>query len=755
MPKKVIAVMVVVLFCLNIASAFAEPIPLKTGGEEALKEELRWLQAEMNIMIETASGIEESLINAPATMIVITAEDIKQRGYTDLPELFMDLPGFDVMMMNGAAYVFALQRGYRVPATARTLFMINGVVENYLWSTEADISRQYPMSNIKRVEVLYGPASAVYGPNAFLGIINVITYDGSELNPGESDITINGLAGSYNSKGIDVAVRGKFKNDIAFGISGRIYKSDEPDFTGKAPFLEQRFLEDRKIWGPLLDMEHYGRQLGSYYDPTDDNGVLATVQYKNLKLGLIHSTKLEGYGPYYAADRIQPNTFWNRHGKQLYGEYEIDIIDNIKSKTFLLYRESRRYGLQAEAYPDPRPGMSDYSFISFTEWNSISNSWLFKQNFEASLKDNVTLVGGLKYERKELTKAYDAPGYWLGAYSSSSDATDPGPYGLGSAIGHSTDAIYTPPPPPLPAMPADNLAHTDDIGGYILGILDFDPLRYNLGIRYDDNSLYGSSVNPRASIIYKSSEDLIFKLMYGKAFQEPPAIFLWGGWSGRNANTALKPERAQNIEFVIMHQLKHFLQQISFFSATYKDVVISSTNAGERDITGLEYRAKCAFSNFIANSANITGYVNYSWTQSKTSRSYNHTTSSWQDVEADLGDIAPHKFNIGLNVPVGEKFNVNLRGNFVGERTPYTGNPLRAQNYKFASYFVLNGVLTYMHDHFDISFKILNISDKEYFHPGGGMAVAGTDTTQRSMGFQNSIIPQPGRSYWINARVKY
>ncbi|MFC2140383.1 TonB-dependent receptor plug domain-containing protein [Candidatus Auribacterota bacterium] len=751
MIRKVIAVMLVVLFCLNITPLFAESI----GGEEALKEELRWLQAEMNIMIETASGIEESLINAPATMVVITAKDIKQRAYTDLPEILMDLPGFDVMLMNGPGYTHTYTRGFRAPATGWILFMINGVVDNLLWSTEIDISRQYPMSNIKRIEVLYGPASAVYGANAFLGIVNVITYDGSELDPGKIDVTVNALGGSYSSKSIDATIKGKTHGDFSFAISGRIYQSDEPDFTGKAPFLEERFFSNRKIWGPILDIEHAGRKLGSYYDPTDDNGILASVQYKNLKLGLIHWTKKEGYGPYYAADHTQNNNFWNKHSKQLYGEYQHNITDDVKSKTFVLYRESQRYGLWTEAAPDPRLGMSEYSFISFTNWNSLSNSWLFKQDFEVSLKDNYTLLGGLKYERKELTKAYDVPGYWLGAVSSSTDATDPGPYGLGSGIGHSSDATYLQPPTYLPEMPGYNLVKTEDIGGYILGILDFDQLRYNLGIRYDDNSVYGSSINPRASVIYKSTEDLTFKLIYGEAFQEPPASLLWGGWNGRNANTALKPSEAQNFEFVVMHQLKHLIQEISLYAANYKDVVIAGTNAGERDIAGLDYRAKCAFQNFIANSDDITGYFNYTWTKSKTSMSYNHTSASWEKVEADLGDIAPHKFNIGLNVPVGEKFNVNVRGNFVGEREAYTRSPLRAQDYKFGSYFVLSGVLTYMCGPFDISFKVLNILDKEYFHPGGETAVAGTDTSTRAQGYQNSIIPQPGRSYWLNVRIKY
>ncbi|MDM8569752.1 hypothetical protein QUF50_09640, partial [Thiotrichales bacterium HSG1] len=65
-----------------------------------LQEELKFLQAEL-ITVKTASGVEETLLDAPATMVVITAEEIKQRGYSDLAEVIMDLSGFDVTIANG------------------------------------------------------------------------------------------------------------------------------------------------------------------------------------------------------------------------------------------------------------------------------------------------------------------------------------------------------------------------------------------------------------------------------------------------------------------------------------------------------------------------------------------------------------------------------------------------------------------------------------------------------------------------------
>lgn len=86
---------------------------------------------------------------------------------------------------------------------------------------------------------------------------------------------------------------------------------------------------------------------------------------------------------------------------------------------------------------------------------------------------------------------------------------------------------------------------------------------FHTGIRYDHNSIYGGSVNPRISTIYKFSKKGAVKLIYAEAFQEPPPVQLWGGWLGRQANPDLKPEKARNIELVGMLQTGKFLHDLS------------------------------------------------------------------------------------------------------------------------------------------------------------------------------------------------
>ena len=714
----------------------------------------------MEMDVSVASGIPESILEAPAAIVVITAEDIRQRGYTSLAEVVVDLPGFDTVLANGIPYLYAYQRGYRHPSTQRTLLLIDGQVDNHLWTHQAVFSRRFPLSSIERVEVLYGPASALYGPNAFLGIINIVTHDGSDIAAGEQVANIRVHGGSYDERGVDGAMRGNL-GDVAYSVSARVFKSDEPDLSGEFGFIDNEDYGSENTWGPILDLEHRDVPFGSYFDPTDDHGVLARLKYGGAKIGLLRWVRKEGYGPQYAADRVQNNISWNSSGTTIYGESERQLDERVKSRTLLSYRTSRTWGGWPEALPDWNEGMEEFSYISLTQWNSDSDSWLFKQQFEAEV-DELLLTGGMKFERKELTKAYDIPGYW-NVFSSTVPSNEPGPYGFGAGIGHSSDSTYTAPPPPNPNMPPTNLAITEDIGGFLQGTWDMEPLRFNAGIRYDDNSIYGSSFNPRASVIYKLSEKGAFKLVYGEAFQEPAPIQLWGGWNGRAANPDLEPEKARNIEFITMYQTRHLLHDISFYFSHYDDVIKEEAeNAGSRDIRGVEYRGRFTLRN-PTGARDIAGYLYYTYTDVTSSIHYDHdfvnpdtqVKGAWVDGDTELGDIAANKVNAGVNVPLDSHWNFNLRGNYVGERQLYSQNPLRNQDETIDSFFVFNGALSYGDGPYSVTLKVANLFNTSYFHPGVEQADSGDDFDSRSLGFRNSLIPQPGRSFVIRASLQY
>ncbi len=155
---------------------------------------------------------------------------------------------------------------------------------------------------------------------------------------------------------------------------------------------------------------------------------------------------------------------------------------------------------------------------------------------------------GIKFESKELTKAYDACSYYAETFCSSDTSES-----IGKGVALNTDSTINIQPNTLSKMPSENMAALIDRGAYAQVIWNINDWRVNAGFRYDKNSLYGSSVNPRASAIYYLSNKSTVKLLYGTAFQEPAPIQLWGGWSGRAANPNLKPEKAENLELIYMY----------------------------------------------------------------------------------------------------------------------------------------------------------------------------------------------------------
>lgn len=198
----------------------------------------------IGVTVSSVSKKAEDLNTAPATVKLINQEEIMDRGYIDLIDLLSDLPGFDISKIFSVTYANIYQMGFRQENTERTLFMIDGVEENDLWLNWAYISRQYPISNIKAVEILYGPSSTMYGPRAFVGAINVITFSPKDLpvdnllktteenNSTERSFYLYGntQAGNLNTQLADITlgIRGKA---AALQVTGRYYRSDEHDLS--------------------------------------------------------------------------------------------------------------------------------------------------------------------------------------------------------------------------------------------------------------------------------------------------------------------------------------------------------------------------------------------------------------------------------------------------------------------------------------------------------------------------------------------
>lgn len=134
----------------------------------------------MNLQVTSVSKKEQQLSNAGAAVFVITQEDIRRSGATDLPDVLRMVPGVDVARINANRWAIGI-RGFNDAYSNKVLVLVDGrSVYNATFNGVFWDSQNIPLENIERIEVIRGPGGTVWGANAVNGVINIITKRASE-----------------------------------------------------------------------------------------------------------------------------------------------------------------------------------------------------------------------------------------------------------------------------------------------------------------------------------------------------------------------------------------------------------------------------------------------------------------------------------------------------------------------------------------------------------------------------------------------
>jgi iron complex outermembrane receptor protein len=147
--------------------------------------------------VSIASGSRQPIARAPSVASVVTAEDIAAIGAADLDEVLETVPGLHVSRSPiGYNSIYTI-RGIHTQYNPQVLMLVNGIpITGVYTGNRSQIWGGMPVENIARIEVIRGPGSALYGADAFSGVINSITRTAADL-----DGTQLGLrGGSFNSR---------------------------------------------------------------------------------------------------------------------------------------------------------------------------------------------------------------------------------------------------------------------------------------------------------------------------------------------------------------------------------------------------------------------------------------------------------------------------------------------------------------------------------------------------------------------------
>lgn len=663
------------------------------------------------VKVISASMKEQSREEAPAIMTVITADEIKKRGYRSLQEVFRDVPGFDIN--DNGNWVDTGIRGVNNNVTygKHIQYLLDGHDMGFRQFTRNLISPSWiSMESIKRIEIIRGPGSALWGANAFLGVVNIITKDDNDV----SEFEIVTQAGSYHATGLT------FHNGKKIGDKARIFTSFS--YYGDNTSSDRKILEWSQVAGKDIKISndkeenysfHFKAQYSDYFfkahfDRYDPYAPISTFSTGGTQTRFITDRKMAGLS-------------WKPEIKGIKAELDL-TYQNYKFGEGAQY-EDNPYNGPLQLLP---PTGAEPHFIRPME----ASDDLLKLSARASQNVNSKFwwIGGFEFENLNSIRWYYPDVF-------QQELLETPEFNVRSA------AIFV----------EGQYKLTSDITS-------------TFGLRYDHHSIYGGVTNPRLGLVWSFPKGFYSKLLYGKAFKAPSLHELY--YFRKNAfygNPELEPEKIHTGEILIGYNLPgKVYMSINYYYSYASDIVsylkhsadtpliseysfpenqrpdgtkgyFQQANYENYKLQGFELESKIYPLNNLILSLNSA--INFT---------KNNTTG------VRLFYAAEKFLGFGISYLVLDRINLNLQGRYVSSKpvpesilyepghpfNPITDKTLASEPYFISDFtFYFPGIIR---NNFDLTFKINNLLNQEYYDAG-----------------QTVLYAQMPRSYFVTLGLKY
>ena len=523
------------------------------------------------VKVIIASGTEQTLEKAPATVTVITADEIKNTGAVNLTEVLETIPGIHINTNSFGNRPLVHMRG---TGSFQTLLMINGNDTRDLMWAFGIFWKGIPVSAIERIEVIRGPGSALYGADASAGVINVITKTAGKITDTEAGLRV----GSFDSQSAFMQSGGQW-NGFELGITAEFSTTDGYDPTieqdkslqyGKADYgwknQDIRFSIARENWQFLGNYSrHDDLQTGltgaGNLDPVtsaDDERFDFDLLYKN-------------------ADFSQN---WGVDAKLHYQDLDYDSNDGFQ-----------------ESPPDVQYPVGQLNHMSSSERQiSIEGSALYSGFKQHSIRI------GAGYDWQDLYRVEQGVNFGIGPNGN--------PITPGSPIVEISDTPY--------AFAPERTRKIHHL--FLQDAWSFaDDWELTIGARYDHYSDFGDTVNPRVALIWNTTAKLTTKFMYGQGFRAPSFQELYADTSRTLSNSKLDPEESETLELAFSYAASRDLQLgLNLFDFEITDFISKVStgdpadsrkryqNTGKNKILGVEMEARWQATENLKLTANYT-----------------------------------------------------------------------------------------------------------------------------------------------------
>jgi iron complex outermembrane receptor protein len=329
--------------------------------DTTLNDEIKWLEEETFVV--SASRIKENINKTPASINIIDEDMINISGANNLLEILSTVPGIGITQSN--IFVNEMEiRGIKDWFSKHILVMIDNhsLDANLLNGGATWFFSDMPLENIKRIEIIKGPASALYGANAFTALINIITKDSKDIKNAELKVKV----GSYDTKASNILFG---YNDKEFSISTNINIFDSD---GDKIYVNQDALNNSGYTNPYK--KHFSMHL--------------KAEYKNYYLNMDHTSKKDGQH-FGALGQLNDDTNIDIKYTYIEGGYIKDITSDINLKTRLYYDKYKFYNTW---------GIPSYSLVTV---NGITNDKFGAESLATyKINNKLSTVFGAMFEKQ-------------------------------------------------------------------------------------------------------------------------------------------------------------------------------------------------------------------------------------------------------------------------------------------------------------------------------------------------------------------
>lgn len=529
----------------------------------------------LQVKVTTAIGAPQSLNDTPAIMTIITKEDINQWHFSSVAEALGTIPGFYCVydFLSPNCGVRGINGGLR--AYSRIIkVMINGHPVNFASDTANFLGPEFiPMVKIKQIEVIRGPASALYGANAFLGVVNVITD--TNIQKGQTQVANTKVEGFINSWEKDAGYGASFSvngGDERLG-GGLAFNARRIDRSGHAlPSSSPRFSDVSSGTESENDISRPTSAFANFYWRFGDHFLES----------YLHFSSLNSY-----AEFLDFGTL-SHDNKVSLKQLSFNLTDTWEVNDILSTYLSLS---QSSGGPASEEQLSFGSSETFPkrDFGFETSEAVIESRINLKSDANLTIGFDYKDDNEDLIEIYSVNSETLQETLQTDPQGHKGFYNTGIYVQY-----------------LNNLSSQ---------------LAVTMNARSDDHNIYGGVENYRLGLVYVHNKSLVGKLLYGSSFKAPSAAQLFSKplFSGEvDGNENLKPEKSDTLELRLQWLAadRLSLSTNGFYTEVDNKIELLSTggnqtprNIGEVKVWGVETEVSWQANNKNTMNANVSYVV--------------------------------------------------------------------------------------------------------------------------------------------------